>query len=95
MDKTATAQRFVVEAIGELNLQRVADEQIGLDAAAPLFGDGPLDSLGLVQLIAELENRIETENGRRINLADDEVLAADAGPFASVGALAAYVAEVL
>ena len=95
MDKAETAARIVSEAIGELNLQRGADEQLGLQATAALFGAGPLDSLGLVQLIVELENRIEDASGRRVNLADDEILGEDAGPFASVGALTAYVAEIL
>ena len=52
--KTSLAERIVAEAVAELNLQRSAEDQIGKDPHALLFGPGgSLDSLGLVQLIAE------------------------------------------
>lgn len=85
-------ERIVAAAIAELNLQRSADEQLGDAPGAPLFGDGgPLDSLGLVQLIAELEHGLEQACGVRINLADETLLEAEDMPFRSVGALQAYL----
>lgn len=85
-------ERVVAAAIAELNLQRSADEQLGNGPEALLFGrGGPLDSLGLVQLIAELENGLEQACGMRINLADEALLEAHDTPFRSVGALQQYL----
>ncbi len=96
MDKGELAVHVVTGAIGELNLQRSADEQLPSSGQDALFGGaGPLDSLGLVQLIAELENRIEAECGRRVNLVDDELWAEGDGPFVHVEALVAHVLGVI
>jgi acyl carrier protein len=96
VDKEQIAAHVVAGAIGELNLQLGAAEQLPLHGQAALFGSaGPLDSLGLVQLIAELENRIEAECGHRVNLADDELLGEADGPFAHIEALIAHVRGVI
>ncbi len=92
----AVIESIVAGAIAELNLQRSADDQLADAAEAPLFcPGGPLDSLGLVLLISELENGVENAYGRRINLADDALLAAEGAPFASVGTLRDYLAEIV
>ncbi len=85
-------EQVVAAAIAELNLQRGADEKLGDGPSALLFGDGgPLDSLGLVLLIAELENGLEQACGVRINLADEALLEAEDMPFRSVGTLQKYL----
>jgi len=96
VEKESVVARVVAEAIGEINMQRGPDEQLGLGAEELLFGaEGPLDSLGLVQLIAELENRMEEQGGQRVNLADEELLGQDESPFVSVGALRAYLLGIV
>ena len=87
---------LVIAAIGELNQQRGSGDQVGMGDQAPLYGQGGLlDSLGFVNLIADLEGRVETEFGQWINLADEELLARDESPFQNPGALATYIDEVL
>ncbi len=96
MEKERVIERIVREAIGEINLQRGADEQLGCGEGDLLFGPaGPLDSLGLVQLIVELENRLEEASNQRVNLADEELLARDESPFASAGALRLYLRGIV
>ena len=96
MDKAETAARIVSEAIGELNLQRGSGEQLSKGTNAPLFGqDGPLDSLGFVNLIADLEGRLEAEFGAWVNLADEALLEREESPFQSTGLLADYIDGVL
>jgi acyl carrier protein len=96
VDKESVITCVMTEAIGEINGQRGADEQLGLGGEDLLFGgEGPLDSLGLVQLIAELENRLEEQCNQRVNLADEELLGQDESPFASVGALRAYLVGIV
>jgi acyl carrier protein len=61
-----------------------------------LFGQGsPLDSLGLVSLLAIVEERIQTSQKRDIVLASEEVFSRAHSPFRTVGALADYVVELL
>jgi len=87
---------LVIAAISELNQQRDPGDQVGMEDQALLYGQGgPLDSLGFVNFIADLEGRVETEFGQWINLADEELLAREESPFQNPGALATYIDEVL
>lgn len=82
--------------IDELNLQRGPADQLGKGSNALLFAPGgPLDSLGLVNLIADLEGRVEDEFGQWVNLADEELLDGEASPFQSAGQLAEYIDGIL
>ena len=66
-----------------LTRQRSADERIDQDPHALLFGRGiAFDSLGLAQLIAEVENAVEDAGGQRVNLADEALLDSEENPFA-------------
>ena len=61
-----------------------------------LFGPGsPLDSLGLVSLLAIVEERIQTSQKKEIVLASEAVFSRAHSPFRTVGALADFVAELL
>ena len=93
---TSAVERLVAEAVAELNLQRSADERIDQNPHALLFGPGgSLDSLGLVQLIAEVENAVENASGQRVNLADEALLDSAENPFTSIAALCAYLVRVV
>ena len=86
-------------------LLRVAEEQnptlpqvveIARGAEAPLYGPGgPLDSLGLVRFIVEIEAAVEGQFGCAVALANERALSQKHSPFLTVGTLAAYLEEVL
>lgn len=60
-----------------------------------LFGDGShLDSMGLVTLIADLEEDIYRECGARVTLADEKAMSRLTSPFRRVDLLAKYVYEI-
>ena len=62
---------------------------------AELFGrGGPLDSMGLVSLIIEVETAIEERFGVSVLLADERAMSKERSPFRTVGSLATY-AETL
>tara|TARA_B110000116_G_scaffold242532_1_gene231841 strand:- start:964 stop:1254 length:291 start_codon:yes stop_codon:yes gene_type:complete len=87
---------LVGAAIDELNLQRGRGEALGKAADTLLFTlGGPLDSLGLVNLIADLEGRVEAEFGEWVNLADETLFAGEGSPFQSVGRLVDYIDGIL
>ena len=61
-----------------------------------IFGPGgALDSLGLVNFLADLEYRIAEEYGREVVLASERAMSRSRTPFRDVDTLAAYVLELL
>lgn len=79
--------------------QRVADEA-GLDAPSvvdsdtPLVGpDSVLDSMALVSLVLDVEQRLDEERGHAVSLMDERALSRSHSPFRTIGSLAAYVCE--
>ena len=61
-----------------------------------LFGEnGEFDSLGLVQVILEVEDRIEQRYGLRLTLASEKAMSRRSSPFRSVRTLAEFALELL
>ncbi len=57
--------------------------------------DGNLDSLGLVSLVADLEELLSKEFDKEIILADEKMMSSKNSPFKDVKTLAAYIEKVL
>lgn len=85
--------QIILEELETLN----KDAGLGMDISP---GEGthlytkssPLDSLGLVRLLADVEDGIEQEFGVSILIADEQAMSMIKSPFRSVGALAEYAA---
>jgi hypothetical protein len=61
-----------------------------------IFGQGgPLDSLGLVNFLADLEYRLEEEFGEEVVLASERAMSRSRSPFRDAAALTDYVVELL
>lgn len=87
---------LIFSAISEINQQREPEHQIVLEPDCVLFGaNGKLDSLALVSLILDIEERISDEFGIAITLADDRAMSQRNSPFRTAAALADYVAVLL
>ena len=83
----------VFRVLDELNEQRAPHERLPKDDSVPLVGlDGQLDSLGLVNLMALLEEKVEQELGVPLNLIDS---LGEGSEFASVGELVTLVCSLL
>lgn len=62
----------------------------------PIFGGGaPMDSLGLVNFLVDLEYRLSAEFGREIVLGSERAMSRTRSPFRDVTALTDYVVELL
>ncbi|HXK20163.1 MAG TPA: hypothetical protein VNG33_20265 [Polyangiaceae bacterium] len=86
------AYEIVVASLNEVFLQTgmPAPESIGEDTV--LVGSEPvLDSLGVVQLIVEVEQRVEQTHNISLTLANDKAMSARNSPFRTVGVLADHV----
>jgi acyl carrier protein len=86
------AYGIVVASLQEVFAQTgmPAPEVIGEETV--LVGtDAVLDSLGVVQLIVEVEQRVEQEHDISVTLANDKAMSARNSPFRTVGVLADHV----
>jgi acyl carrier protein len=94
MDR-ARIQSIVLDAVAQANHTRVADQQLLVSPDAPLFGaPSPLDSLGLVALLIDIEEAFDNE-GHSITLSDERALSQSRSPFRSVSALVDYIETLL
>lgn len=63
---------------------------------APLYGAaGKLESLDFVTFIMEVEEKIKSEFGEEITIADENLLSREKSPFATLGTLVEYLSDVL
>ena len=86
----------IYHAVDDHNQQSASDQQLEKSPSAVLFGNkGQLDSLGLVSFIVEVEQKIETDLGIAIVLADERALSHKHNPFASLQDLENYIATLI
>jgi acyl carrier protein len=85
----------VLTALRTANQARTPDLRLKVSPTARLFGNGsPLDSLGLVALLIDIEEAFE-QRGQNLVLSDERALAQSRSPFRDVPALVDYIAAQL
>lgn len=83
-------------AIEDLNQQLPEKDRLEKSLETVLFGKaGKLDSLGFVNLIVAVEQRIQEETGQAIALADERAMSQKESPFRTVDTLANYIMSIL
>jgi acyl carrier protein len=86
---------IVLNAVRMANQSRGAEQQLEVSATAPLFGaPSPLDSLGLVALLIDIEEAFQQE-GHSIVISDERALSQRRSPFRDVPSLVDYVNRLL
>jgi acyl carrier protein len=87
-------QGVVLEAMRATNQARDAASQLTVSAEAPIFGpDSPLDSLGLVGLLLDVEEGLQAI-GCDVVLSDERAVSQKRSPFRNVGSLVAYISTL-
>lgn len=67
-----------------------------IDVNSHLYGrSGILDSLGLVQLIADVEDAVMNKTGVIVTIADERAMSMKFSPFRNITALANYIKVLL
>ena len=95
MVATAELQDVVLAAMTAANLNRSDDAQMVIGPAAPIFGPGsPLDSLGLVSLLMDIEDGL-AQLGVTLTLSDARAMSRKRSPFRDVPELVAFMTELL
>jgi D-alanine--poly(phosphoribitol) ligase subunit 2 len=95
---TATQQVIdaVNSAVDDLNEVLEPEEQLTRSADVSLIGQyARLDSLGLVNLIVLVEEKIQQQFGVGITLVDERAMSQSKSPFRTLGTLAEFVQEQL
>ena len=94
MDR-ARILKIVMDAVEATNGGRPAAKRVEVSPTAALFGaPRPLDSLGLVALLMEVEDVFAAE-GRSIVLADERAVSQSKSPFRDVPALVDYLEHLI
>ncbi|MBV8581117.1 MAG: hypothetical protein JO225_14410 [Candidatus Eremiobacteraeota bacterium] len=81
----------------ELHRGKIFETALDVRPETILLGaDSPLDSIGFVTFVAEVENRINDETGKDLSISLMEVEGLDENnPHMTAGKLAAYIAREL
>lgn len=90
-------QGLVLAAMAAVNAARDprAQQHLQLAPDALIFGPGsPLDSLGLVGLLVDIEDALRDE-GHHVSLSDSRAMSQSRSPFRSVPSLVSYIDELL
>jgi D-alanine--poly(phosphoribitol) ligase subunit 2 len=96
MPKKEQIQKLIFEVIDEQNEQLSAQDHIKKSPDTILFGDeGVLDSIGLVNFIVSLEQKIQEEFGAFIPIADEKAVSQKNSPFRTVKTLVEYAALLI
>lgn len=91
-DETILA--VVLRAIQTTNAARPAAAALAVSADAALFGpDSPLDSLGLLTLLLDIEEEMQRA-GCPVLLSDDRAMSQTRSPFRSVATLVEYIGRI-
>ncbi len=92
----AEACEVVVACLGEVLAEGEQEGRVAVGPTTPLLGrESALDSLGLVTLIVDVEDRLRSAHGVSVSLADDRAMSQTRSPFRTVQTLAEYVSKVV
>ena len=89
-------EKIIIEALNEINEELENENLYDITKETKLYGgNGALDSLALVSLITDLEERISDEFEKDIILADEKAMSQRTSPFRSVETLTNYIQKLL
>lgn len=89
-------EKLVLKALNELLQDFDVEAPASIGAETILYGtEGLLDSMALVNLIADLEERVHQEYQKTIVLADEKALSSRNSPFSSIQSLTQAIIERL
>jgi acyl carrier protein len=96
MIERSAALSIVIASIQEVFAQTGVDAPSALSEDTVLVGkDAVLDSLGVVSLIVEVEQRVESDHDASVTLANDKAMSARNSPFRTIGVLTDHVVAMV
>lgn len=91
----SSIEATILACMEMVNQSREPDQQLAVHGQAPIFGpDSPLDSLGLVSLLIDIEDSF-ADRGTMIHLSDERAMSQKRNPYRDVPTLVAYIGSQL
>ena len=92
----SVVQSAVIEYLSEFKESGLTSDVVDVDRNTRLFGSkGLLDSMGVVILLTDLEERLEDLLGSPVTLASDSAMSSARSPFRTVATLCDYIFNIL
>lgn len=89
-------ENIIIKTLKELNEEFENENLNNPTRETKLYGtSGSLDSLSLVSLITDLEERVSDEFGKDVVLADEKAMSQKTSPFRNVETLTNYIQKLL
>lgn len=89
-------EKIILDSLVDMNDELEGNPLGNPTKETKLYGrNGSLDSLGLVILITDLEERISDDFAQDIVLADEKAMSQTTSPFRSVKSLTIYIQKLL
>ncbi len=89
-------ERIIYLVIDEMNEDLEVDKRLDKSLDTTLFGEsGKLDSLGLVNLVVAVEERVEEDTDHAISLTDERAMSQTNSPFRTTGTLIDYIEQLI
>jgi hypothetical protein len=83
---------LIYSSIKEVNKQQPPGNQLKLDKNELLISDkSSIDSLGLITLLINIEDKINTDYKKKINLVDEKLISEIDTPFKTLDSLATWL----
>lgn len=87
---------IILSALHEVKQQMGSEGRFEVSLATRLYGRGSdLDSMGLVELVVDVEEKIAERYSLPITLTDEKALSQEQSPFRTVESLAGYITQLL
>jgi acyl carrier protein len=88
-------QEIIFPAVEEAKRSIASAAVLEAAPESKLFGNGGLDSLGLVRFIVMVEEKIEARTNIELTLASEKAMSRGSSPFRTLQTLADYIGECL
>jgi acyl carrier protein len=96
MIERSAAVSVVIRCLRDVIEQSTGADPGDLTEESVIVGKGAaLDSMGVVSLIVEVEQRLEMDHAVLVTLASDKAMSQRSSPFRTVGVLADHIGEVI
>lgn len=89
-------ENIIIESLKEYNQEKENTKLHNPTSKTRLYGEKSIfDSMGLVYLITDIEEKISDEFSKNIVLADEKAMSQKTSPFKDVETLAKYIQNLL
>lgn len=96
MENTEITELIVASLKSIIEEDETMDSVPVLNASTRLIGDNAVvESIGLVNLISDLEEVLDDEYGYVLTIADERAMSREKSPFLDVGTLSEYIGELM